>query len=648
MPPIGSNVTRVTTSMLGNDLMSALMRTQQQMLDAQKKITSGKDFSRPSDAPSRVSAVMYLTNQLAIRDQQDRNLNNSLNVLNTTDVALNEATTLAMEAVSVGSSQIGIGSDETTRRMQAEVIGASLQGLMEVANRQYNELSVFGGNDGAAPDGVVFESFLGGVRYTGGEQALKSDVGSTAAEDFTSTGIDAFGALSSRVLTLVDLTPTAQANTRVAHIDGAAGLGVTGGSVELTVDGSAVIVDLTSVDTLGDVATRINDAIAGVDPAAGSLAMGTNGLDLTPNAGHAIRIEDIGAGVTARDLGIETDTTGPATTTGGDVGVRLTDNTRLADLGTAVDWASGLRIVHGERVETADFSAANTVEDVINVIEGLDLGLRARINEAGDGLDIVSEVSGVNLSIGENGGTTAEDLGLRTFGLTTELSTFRNNLGVETSEGEHDLIISLHDGRTFNVNLDGVTTVNDVLTAVNTAATTAGITTADFNMGLATTGNGFVLTDNTAGANEFTVANSTTSVAGDHLGITGASTGTTITGQDNAQVRVENVFTHLIDLRDSLLADDQPGIVLAVGRLENDTDSIVQARAVVGVQAKRIEDQQLRSEDQGLSERAMLSTLEDADLAEVLTEYSRLQLQLQASLQIGAQNMQLSLMDFLR
>jgi flagellin-like hook-associated protein FlgL len=44
----------------------------------------------------------------------------------------------------------------------------------------------------------------------------------------------------------------------------------------------------------------------------------------------------------------------------------------------------------------------------------------------------------------------------------------------------------------------------------------------------------------------------------------------------------------------------------------------------------------------------MLSDLRDADFTEVVTKLLQLQQQLQASLQVGAQNLQLSFLDFLR
>jgi flagellar hook-associated protein 3 FlgL len=97
-----------------------------------------------------------------------------------------------------------------------------------------------------------------------------------------------------------------------------------------------------------------------------------------------------------------------------------------------------------------------------------------------------------------------------------------------------------------------------------------------------------------------------------------------------------------------LANNDEPGITIAGSNLEDDLDDIINARAVVGVQSKALQDTQTRAEDQKLQEQSMLSNLRDADLAEVISRYQQLQVQLQASLQMTAQSLQLSLMDFLR
>ena len=66
------------------------------------------------------------------------------------------------------------------------------------------------------------------------------------------------------------------------------------------------------------------------------------------------------------------------------------------------------------------------------------------------------------------------------------------------------------------------------------------------------------------------------------------------------------------------------------------------------MKARRVEDQLVLIQDRDIQEQTMLSQLQDADLTEVLTRFQQLQIQLQASLQVGSSAQQLSLLDFLR
>lgn len=631
-------------------LRRRLQETQRELLLAQDQASTGKRLSRGSDAPGSISAVLYLNREKIAREQQKINLEHGRGVLDLADASLRDITDILIESQQIASSQIGVGSDATTRATEAEVIQAALDGAIQAANRKYNNLAIFGGNNGAPGNQPVFESFLGGVRYTGSTQNLVNDMGALTDLPFNSNGLDALGALSSRVKTLVDLDPQASGQVRLSNIDGARGQGFAAGAIQLTINGTPVTVDLSTANTLDDVATRVNDAITNAVPGAGSIALTAGGFTLTANAGNTITITDSAGGFTAADLGLDLSATA-TTVAGGNLNVRLTEQSRLADLGTPIDFTSGLLINQGEHSAVADFSSATTIQDMQNVIDALGLGLRLTINDAGTGLDLVSEVSGVSLSIGENGGTTAQDLGLSTFAQTTLLSDFRNGIGVETTGvGEPDLSISLHDGTSFTVDLSSASSVSDVITLTHTAAAAAGLFVGvEFEMSLSTTGNGFVVQDNTAGPNDFVVTNAELSHAAEHLGIKqNAGASATINGSDETAVRVENLFTHLQELAAALKNNDERGIQLAGASLEVDIDSVVSARARVGVQARRIEDQLTLVEDRDIQEQTMLSQLQDADLTEVLTRFSQLQVQLQASLQIGSANQQLSLLDFLR
>jgi flagellar hook-associated protein 3 FlgL len=636
-----------------NSLLSALRRTQLELLKNQEQISSTKSVNRPSDAPSKASAILSVQRQLEARDQHGRNLDHAAAVLDNTDAALADATELLIEARSIASSQVGIGSSADTRKNQAAVIDAQLQALIDIANRKYQEVSLFGGRYNPK-NGSAFVERFGGVQYLGERGNLGADAGLDRELGFNSNGVDAFSALSTRVSSQVDLDPQATAATRLADINGAQNAGYRPGSVVLTVDATAVSVDLTDAETLGDVLTRINDAIAGVDPTAGSLAVSGTGFALTAAAGHTITIAEQSGGQAAADLGLEITATA-ATTAGGDVDPLVTSSTTLASFGITFDAASGMLITQDSTSKVADFSACNTVQDMQNVIDALDLGVRLEINETQTGFNLVSEVSGVNFSVGENGGSTAADLGLRTFNLDTELSDFRYGNGISNPTGD-DFEVQLHDGSSFRVDIGGATTVQEVITAITNAATTAGLTVGapgaagtDFNIGLATTGNGFALEDGTAGGADFRVMQLGESLAADNLGIyTNAVASSSIDGADNAQVRVESVFAHLMALRDALTGDDSAGITVAGGAIETDVEKLAKARADVGVRAQRVEQQKQRSSELEIAEKTLLSGLQDADLTEVITRFTQLQQQLQASLQVGAQNLQLSLMDFLR
>lgn len=662
MSRIGILSTRSTSQLSANSLLSALRRTQLQMLRAQNEISTGKAVAKPSEAPAKAASILLLQRRLAEREQHDRNLQHASGVLDNTDNALANATDLLIETRGIASSQVGIGSNTDTRRNQATVIDAQIKSLIDMGNRKYQDVALFGGSFSPANGGNVFTDKLGGIQYVGQRSNLGTDAGLDDPLSFNSNGVDAFNALSTRVRSLIDLNPQATAATRIADINGALNGGFHGGAVVVDIDGTAVTVDLTDAANLGDVATRVNNAINGVDNTAGSLAISGSGFSLTAAAGHTIGISELGAGVAAADLGIKIAATA-STVAGGDVDPRLTEYTTLASLGPAIDWAGGLRITQGSVTKVADLSTATTVQDMMSAINKLDVGLRLEVNDDANSLNLVSEISGINLSIGENGGTTAEDLGLRTFATGTLLSDFRHGAGVDNPAGD-DFEIRLHDGTIVTVNLDGAASVADVIGRIQTAATAnatngglpvvlnvgaPGAVGTDINIGLAATGNGFVIEDGTAGAQAFRVVQLGQSLAADNLGIyQNAGTGSTINGTDNSPVRVDSIFSHLMALRDALMNDDSSGITVAGGDIERDTERLAQARADVGVRAQRVTQQQERSGDMKIVEQSMVSTLQDADPTEVITRFTQLQQQMEAALSVGARNLQMSLLDFLR
>ena len=98
--------------------------------------------------------------------------------------------------------------------------------------------------------------------------------------------------------------------------------------------------------------------------------------------------------------------------------------------GQPLDQTSGLQIVNGGSTYNIDLSQCKTVQDLVNAINGAGAGMLAQINQAGTGIQVQSRLSGCDFSIGENGGATATQLGLRTLSADTPLSDLNYGQGV--------------------------------------------------------------------------------------------------------------------------------------------------------------------------------------------------------------------------
>lgn len=644
MSRITASIGRTSSLQNFSNQLSRLQATQSEIQQLEAQIATGRAVERPSDAPERAGSILALEASLRARAQESRNADAAVTTLDAADGALGEVTNILIAARDTASSQVGIGSDTATREAQAAVIEAQVDALLNLANTQSRGLSVFGGNGGAEAGGQVFERFLGGVRYVGGRESLTADLGGGEAQRLNANGADAFGALSARVRSTRDLAPALTGATALADLVGVSA----GGGLQVQVNATRVAVDLTDAGTLGDVVLRVNAAIDSVSPGAGSLGLGAAGLELTAAGGNTVALRDPAGQGAAGTLGLDGLSSIGGVSAGSALTRRLTAQTVLADLGVGIDLAAGVQVRQGETSATVDLSAATTVQDVQNAFAALNLGVRVEINPAGNGLNLVSEVAGLDLSVGENGGTTATDLGIRSFGLDTRLEDFNQGAGVPAVAAGDDLSVSLHDGTVFSVDFFGAETVADVVARLDAAAAAAGVGPADFSVGLAAVGNGLTVTDSTTGPGAFVIADVDPSSVATLLGLAAdAGTGNTVAGEDRATVRVENAFTHLRDLRTALETDSAAGITLAGDQLEADIASAISARGAVGVQAQRLDEARQRFEQQATQEQTVLSDLQDADLVEVLSRYQLLQIQLQASLQVASQAQRQSLLDFL-
>ena len=640
MASIPSNLPRVSNNLRTSITTQNLLGTQTRLLKVQNQLATGKQLSTPSDNPGSAAIIQSIRKMLEQRDAYLANLKFAQSQLGTVDTTLGELTDLLREADQIASANVGSDVSADARASAAAIIGRIYSQAFSLANRQFEGAYLFAGDRSTAPP---FVESGGGVKFVGSTNVLKNDFDEGATLAFMVDGNEVFGALTTRIQGTEDLTPVVTGATRLADLRGATGSGVRLGSIVLGNGSTAATVDLSRTDTLEDVADAIN--AAGVGGITASIT--GDRLTLTGGGGDDITVQESAGGTTAADLGIAraVGAGAGAPLNGQPLQAKVTPLTRLADLrgGAGLD-LSGLNITNGQTAQTIDLSSAVTVEDLLNAVNGSTVNVRAAIADDGRRINLLNPTQGVPLTVGENGGATAEQLGIRSFAPGSKLSEFNDGRGIRGVDGV-DFTVTDSTGVAFGVDLGAAQTVQDVLDAINTAAGLAG---AGVSATLATTGNGIVLTDIAGGAGTLSVANAPFSRAVDDLGLDAPAAGNVIAGRDTNAVESRGMFANLIALQNALRGNDQRAITQSAERLKGDLDRIIRVRGETGARVQELEDRQQRLEDQNITTRALLAEIEDVDFADAITRFQTLQTALQATLQTAGATLNLSLLDFLQ
>ncbi len=637
-----SGIYRVSDQMRMNTMLDSVRQTNLSLGKVQEQLATGDRVPVPSSDPAAANNIMSLQRVLAQQGQIEENLQDALMTFNLTDSSLGNASDLLLEAQSIASSNIGTLVKPEEKQAAAQLVNEVAQQMLSIANYKVGDVYIFGGT---ANTEAPFTEYAGGIRYVGADQATMGLLGGATMTAVGLTGDEVFGAMSCEVAGYQDLTPAVAADTRLSDLRGASGEGIRSGSIIIDDGTNHLIVDLAGSDKLGDVIDKINTAGGGTVTA--MLGADNNLRIFSMAPGADVTVTELGSSRAAHDLGIYQPTGQGNWFEGDAVDPLLTATTDLTALngGAGIDLTNGLAITNGGNSATLDFSDDTTVGDLLNRINTAGLGVLGRINEAGTGIDIVNMLSGAELRIGENGGTTAEDLGVRSLRGETTLSALNDGVGVRTIADATDIQITARDGSTFEVDLSSADTLSDAIALINTAA--SGVGTA-VTAALAAVGNGVELTDATGGSGDLQVLGVNASMAASDLGISQTVSAATLTGDDINPVQPDGVFAHLTQLANALLDNDAATITRTAERLKEDFDHVVSMRARVGGLTRELENRTDRIVDQRTATTGMISQNKDTDYAEAITRFQALQTALQANLTSGAKILSLSLLDFLR
>lgn len=395
------------------------------------------------------------------------------------------------------------------------------------------------------------------VDQSGGSGNLKVQEvsgGSTAADlGLASIDVAADEATGANLVSLFD-------GLDLARLNDGNGLSLRGGLADLEVtfrDNSAALsidLDPTGSDppqTLGDLLERINTA----DPARLQAQISADGqrielTDLTTNNGGTFAVTSALGGSVAEELGL----------TGAASGDTLTGRRQLAGLKTTLlstlaggDGFAALGQIsltdRGGASATVDLSAAETLDDVLTEINDAGLGIRARINSARNGIELV-DTTGLatnNLIVADADATnSATQLGIaasvaatqinsgsldrQVVSRSTLLDSYRGGQGI----GAGSFRITNSNNQSAIVNLTALEpeTIGDVIDAINSLA--LGVT-ASINEA----GDGVLLTDTAGGTAKLKVADLGSGKAAQNLGLAGEATGTTIDGSTTISVTLD-------------------------------------------------------------------------------------------------------------
>ncbi len=638
---------RISSNMALDNFIFQQQKLLSSLFKVQMQLSTGQAVRVPSDNPGQASRLLKLTEVEESQQQVLENIRFASDFLNATDAALTDVTDSLIRVEQLASGAVGSLSLPEERQAAAIEIDAILQQMVSTANRQFLGLYLFGGRDVTTQP---LSSELDGLRYVGDTGTLSARLAFDGNDEYNLTAHEVFGLLSDRVQGSVDLDPAVTRNTRLDELNGANGLGIRLGSLRFTEQGRAGTwtVDLTAATSIGQIIDVINRTAA----KAGSrldadLNAAGNGIQITP--GNDVAITTLENGVLASDLGILTSTPTGAVIEGLDLDRRVTNSTPIADLlgGAGMDFAgSTFGITNGSHTISIDLTPAETVQDIVNTINNTGIGVRALLNDAGTGIDVLNEISGSVMSIFEEGATVAANLGIRTLNTTTSLDDLNFGDGVRRTEGEDDLEIVAKDGSTVAVNLDSASTIQEVIDLINTAATAAGVGIA---ASLSATGNGLRIADTSGGAGGLQINRLNFSDALLDLGLDGDidPAATEFVGSEVGGVKVGGVFSALIELREALLVGDEREITQAAGKIDDSLTDVTRVQGRLGAEVRAIESRGQQTLEAVEATTLLLSEVRDLDFVQAITRFQQTQTALQASLQASGQTLSLSLLSFL-
>jgi flagellar hook-associated protein 3 FlgL len=174
---------RVTNKMLSHSFIRDMRNNLQNMQTLQQQLTSGKEIRKPSDNPFKVARAMQLHTDINTNKQYNENIKDTINWLDTTDTALDQAGNVLQRVrellISAGNASYGVEE----RKAIKDEINEKAGELAQILNTNFDGKYIFGGTRGttkpveAVKDTTTGNSTLAYFKIGGGALDLESSEG---------------------------------------------------------------------------------------------------------------------------------------------------------------------------------------------------------------------------------------------------------------------------------------------------------------------------------------------------------------------------------------------------------------------------------------------------------------------------------------
>ncbi len=642
---------RTSTPLTTQRLLFQLNADQIAIQNQYDQLSTGNRVLRLADDPAAAGRALVLNRGIDRGNQLARNAASTAAFYQATDEALSRVDSALIESRGVAVQAAQTINSEDERAALAATIQQSINSVFAAGNSLSRDHQLLGG---FLNGGNPYHYDNNEIVFSGEAAIARTALGAGQPGDINVNSSDALGAFS----TFLEGDPLNAAlvpDSRLVDLRG--GIGVTPGVIRISGGTNWQELDLRSAATIGDVATLISNVEIDGRQLAATISNDAIRIEYSDGLAGTLAIDDTAGGTLAADLSISNPggTVAPPII-GNRLAPRVTSNTKISDLngGAGLDLSAGIQIQRGSDLFTIDLADAQTLGDVLIKINRSGADVRAELNESEGKIRLRSLRSGVDYSVGENGGDAARALGIRSATEQTLISDLGKGRGITLNPTSPDLVIIRPDGVELELDLNGAKTIDDVINLIRNHPQNQD--TLRVLVDLNDVGNGIQLKA-PPGPNPLRVRDLQVSDAGIRLGLippdsteaVGSIVGSvdTIVGADYVPRDAGGALDTLLRLHKAVLDGDIPEIEQLQKRLDVDLDRASRTRGRVGVWSQNLQQLRATSEDTVVQLQSQLSDEIEADLAKVISDLNQRQVSMEASLRVIGQTSQLTVLDFL-